>query len=458
MASFIEEVEKKKQALARKEAPEKEAEPDGPTIEDIRKNSEQMRLLEIYLESQGDQELIARLDKEELTNEDITTLAERRKGFLALNAEIENTKGKLDQETITALAQNSPELKELAAVRGPKSIQEAIMRNLTDAAMGGNGKYKDIRKAVENLARVKTGIDQDSKKMLRMAASHGLSQAEYMNALTRQSSDGMALENAIVEKIGRLRSIFTSAEEIEEKASALDKNDLIEKQVVILKKMEENLGIVLRSFILDDKVAHKDHFRGLGGFKTPPAAKAKTEVTSPEPKKEEIKISEGQEREGSKEAFKIGDAVFWEPNGVFQWKEPRVIINIEEDSKSKRKYALFKESKTGTPLDQLVAVPKNTPTEVAKQEGGQKITSQSFLEALKIKNGKLSEQEIKDIRKEWMEYNGAHSGDQGFSFESGLSDFTAGYAQKKFTKEGGGLFSFIAYFFLPDKIRDLIRK
>jgi len=55
-----------------------------------------------------------------------------------------------------------------------------------------------------------------------------------------------------------------------------------------------------------------------------------------------------------KENFNAGDAVLWEPQGTTQWQEAKMISSIQEDPKSKRKFAFFKDSPTGIPLDELV--------------------------------------------------------------------------------------------------------
>ena len=52
--------------------------------------------------------------------------------------------------------------------------------------------------------------------------------------------------------------------------------------------------------------------------------------------------------------FAVGDEVFWENQGVNQWEEPRKIKSIQEDPKSKRKYAFVEGGATGIPLDELI--------------------------------------------------------------------------------------------------------
>lgn len=54
-----------------------------------------------------------------------------------------------------------------------------------------------------------------------------------------------------------------------------------------------------------------------------------------------------------KQNLGVGDEVLWENHGTLQWKEPKKIKSIQEDSKSKRKYAFVEGDTTGIPLDEL---------------------------------------------------------------------------------------------------------
>jgi len=60
-----------------------------------------------------------------------------------------------------------------------------------------------------------------------------------------------------------------------------------------------------------------------------------------------------------KQNLSVGDEVLWENHGSLQWKEPRKIKSIQEDPKSKRKYAFVEGGTTGIPLDELVLNQKN---------------------------------------------------------------------------------------------------
>ncbi len=55
-----------------------------------------------------------------------------------------------------------------------------------------------------------------------------------------------------------------------------------------------------------------------------------------------------------KQNLNVGDEVLWENHGSLQWKEPKKIKSIQEDPKSKRKYAFVEGGTTGIPLDELV--------------------------------------------------------------------------------------------------------
>jgi len=60
-----------------------------------------------------------------------------------------------------------------------------------------------------------------------------------------------------------------------------------------------------------------------------------------------------------KQNLNVGDEVLWENHGFLQWKEPKKIKSIQEDPKSKRKYAFVEGGTTGIPLDELVLNEKN---------------------------------------------------------------------------------------------------
>jgi len=52
----------------------------------------------------------------------------------------------------------------------------------------------------------------------------------------------------------------------------------------------------------------------------------------------------------------VGDEVMWENNGSVQWDEPKKIKDIQEDPKSKRKFAFVEGGTSGIPLEELTPV------------------------------------------------------------------------------------------------------
>jgi len=60
-----------------------------------------------------------------------------------------------------------------------------------------------------------------------------------------------------------------------------------------------------------------------------------------------------------KQNLNVGDEVLWENQDVLQWEEPKEIKSIQEDPKSKRKYAFFKGGTTGIPLEELIKARKD---------------------------------------------------------------------------------------------------
>jgi hypothetical protein len=55
-----------------------------------------------------------------------------------------------------------------------------------------------------------------------------------------------------------------------------------------------------------------------------------------------------------KQNLNIGDEVLWENSGLMQWEEPKKIRSIQEDPKSKRKFAFVEGVTTGIPIDELI--------------------------------------------------------------------------------------------------------
>lgn len=55
-----------------------------------------------------------------------------------------------------------------------------------------------------------------------------------------------------------------------------------------------------------------------------------------------------------KQNLNIGDKVLWENGGSLQWKEAKKIKSIQEDPKSKRKFAFVEGETTAIPLDELL--------------------------------------------------------------------------------------------------------
>ena len=55
-----------------------------------------------------------------------------------------------------------------------------------------------------------------------------------------------------------------------------------------------------------------------------------------------------------KQYVNVGDEVLWENQGTVQWKEPKKIKSIQEDTKSKKKYAFVEGVTTGIPIEELI--------------------------------------------------------------------------------------------------------
>jgi len=70
------------------------------------------------------------------------------------------------------------------------------------------------------------------------------------------------------------------------------------------------------------------------------------------PEKPPASENDTEQREDSD--ARVGKFAVWETNGTLRFKEPKQIRRIEEDPKSKQKFAFFDEFPTGIPLDELV--------------------------------------------------------------------------------------------------------
>jgi hypothetical protein len=80
----------------------------------------------------------------------------------------------------------------------------------------------------------------------------------------------------------------------------------------------------------------------------------------------------------------------------------------------------------------------------------------SYAEAVAEKDKPLSDDTVKDVRKRWAEYHGAHSSDKDYTLESGRSAFAKEYTKKKI-KKGQSFWPFVAQLFLPGKIEKALK-
>jgi hypothetical protein len=502
MATFIEDVANKNKATAEREASAAEQKAKRPTLEEIRNNPDQKQWesMEVYLQSKGEQEILDRLNEGSSTNEDLETLEKRRDSFLDLEEDLQRTKDQLTPENVERIANLSPELRNLSKFMSPEKIRTAILDNLTDTAMRGGTSYKEMS---EMLAMAYQGKVEMNRRMVAFGKEHGFSAEEYKAALMRMDENPKALEHAVARNIGGLRSLFTSAETIKQKALMLDKRSEIAENKARLEGFDKQLGTVMRSFVLENETVRKSFFSRLTRSKkevapaavalpdpTPaaeaapaaPAPKPVAEVTPNQPAAERAPENKQDKKKVESEAdwkkLKVGDRVFWAPKGVEQWTEPKEILEIGENGMTEEKFARFAGSQNYAPLSEMRLAPKGekaaganpgavseqltdrkenrnedrelTPKEIEKIE-------KDFREAQKTSKEQLSEDEKRDARQKWQKYQIAHKGDEGFNLDDARESFSRGYAKEKYAKEKMSFFSIISRLFFQDKIKEVIK-
>lgn len=117
------------------------------------------------------------------------------------------------------------------------------------------------------------------------------------------------------------------------------------------------------------------------------------------PKTEKKEPDKAEEKAEERREPTVGDEVIWESGGEAQWKEPKKITRMEEYKG--QKFAFFKGSETGIPVDQLILEkPEEKLKQEAKKEKGQP-TAEKKLSTL----DERIEQKQKELEEVEIDYN-----------------------------------------------------
>lgn len=467
------------------EGAEKEAK--RPTLQDIRNNPDQWRLLGVYCESQKGEEVFKRLEKGESNETDIETLSKLRDGFLDREADIGKTQEQLTDETIARVAELSDDLRAIAKINGSYNIRPAIMRHLSETGMAGGTAYKEMSESLAEIAAEKASMEKETKRAITLAAEHGISKEEYLGALANMQHDPEALKKTIVGNLNPWRHPFQvaglDAEAIRQKVVKLDNRNAVAQSKAKLEELEGSLGTALRSVVFKNEPIRKSFFSGFAKPK-----ESNDEVVAAEPIAEPVVDSESVERapapvstaapaveavskqpmaeaapkdnqEQEKQEFKVGDFALWEQKGTLMFKEPKRIVEISEDLSSHKKFAIFEGQKGGVPLGELIVPSGEDIAELIKslREGELVFGDAEFKEAQKMMKEKLPEDLTRKARQGWPQYRAAHEHDEGFTDEIGRADYSRELAKEAFSKEKISIWNIVKRLFLQDKIESSLK-
>lgn len=177
----------------------------GPTLKEILADKEQEDLFKGYLESEGDEELGAKLIDGDLKAADFATLEEKRKGFLEIIERSKSLLKSMDTATLTKIVEASPELQTIAGAVGREGIRAALEKNLPSVAISERYRFIDLEDAFKKMAASKKVIDKEDEDIKKWCRESGVSEKEYIDLLktgdTQEIVDAVRSQQGIFSKM-----------------------------------------------------------------------------------------------------------------------------------------------------------------------------------------------------------------------------------------------------------------
>ena len=226
----------------------------GPTVKEILASPEQSALFGTYLESEGGQELAAKIHKGDLNAADFAALAEKRQEYLSILERSKTIVNSLDAQTLAQFAESSPELKTIMAAVGPDGIKGAFAKHLPKIAITDRDRFAGIENALTRIAESKNAIKGQDEEIEKWCRENGVSENEYLRMLQNGNEGAKDVVDALRDQYGWWKKLTTrkSTQVREMFYDSLDTVRTIEKNRAALSQNMGNMGSLLHLAMMDN--------------------------------------------------------------------------------------------------------------------------------------------------------------------------------------------------------------
>ena len=202
------------------------------TLKGILSNNERSNLLAEEIKRRGDDDLNERLLNKQLTEDDLEKLGNYREGFVEKLKQVENIKENISPEVLKEIADNSPELGEIAKLVGAEGVKNILFKNLESLAFNDPSHFDKINKTVEKVIKHNETIKDKEESIKELAKKYNVSEDKLYEALKIKDDNERqkAIKVVVKEKMGFWKKIafgatFVTANRIE----ALDQREQLDK-------------------------------------------------------------------------------------------------------------------------------------------------------------------------------------------------------------------------------------
>jgi len=228
-------------------SPEAREKQEGPTVKEILADKAQAELFGEYLEEEGAKGIAKKILEGKLSAKDLETLAEQRKGFLAVTERAKRFSEKLDASAMQELVERSPDLQKLATVSGKEDMRSALLERMPSIAIRDRARFDSLDSAMAAVGRSKDILLADNKNIEAFCKKYKVSDKDLEAAFN--SSNPNAVKELALSHIGFIRGIFMKEENLQKELAMIDRKEVINQRIATLDRDMGNLGSAMKTML-----------------------------------------------------------------------------------------------------------------------------------------------------------------------------------------------------------------
>lgn len=202
------------------------------TLKGILSNNEKSNLLAEEIKKSGDNELVDRLVNKQLTEDDIENLGDYREKFVERLKQVENVRENISPEVLKDIADNSPELKEIASLVGIDGVKNILFKNFESLAFKDPSRFDQINKAVEKAAKHNETIKKKEEHIKELSKKYNISEDKLYEALKIKDDNErrQAIKEVVKDRMGFWKKMAFGATSVTaNRIEALDQREQLNK-------------------------------------------------------------------------------------------------------------------------------------------------------------------------------------------------------------------------------------